>query len=824
MFLDDVLVKVRAKNRELREQLNREQREIDERLFGKYYSKYYQGIHNKSDEVKSNSQLNTENQVKTNETENNNSTKKLDEVTNNCQVKINENESNNLTQDTDEVINNKVNYQDLDNINSSQEISNKTSQVNTNENQNSKLTQDIDEVINDSEFENQELENNQLKENEIIDWYELNLTIKTILIKQGLDTQEKRKNWFYNFTGYQGNVNKAPDELYIKVYNYLTEFDISDKTSNLLACHVAKISLESQAKTSNLENVNSSQKANEVTNNQTKTNNLKDTNSSQETNEVINSQEIGNKTSQTKTNENENTKSSQEADEVIKDSQINPQNDNQIKSPEGIKEADYQLITNDEKFSRVKDLDSSLNEYQLITNNEQLKEIIKNLAKEKVLAIDTETTGLDPHSHKIRLIQIATNKYPTYLIDCFKCDVNLIQPLLTNDSIKIFHNAKFDLQFFFALGLEVNQSLFDTMLAHQLINSGKNNINSSLKTITKEYLNIELNKDEQISDWVSDTLSDSQLDYATKDAKVLLSLRDKLKQIIVNRNLTKIAKIEFDCIHAIAMMEFNGLLLYEAEWKKILENTLVRKQQLADELKVKLALPNQTNTLFEIKTELNLDSPKQLLEALNYHGIKVNNTNSKTLKKLADNPLVKLLLEYKKLTKIISSFGDSLLKKINPITGRLHGSYWQLGSQSGRLTSSNPNLQQIPRNEETRSCFVATPSHKLIIADYSQIELRIASELTNDKTMISAYNKGEDLHKLTASIVLNKPLDEVTKEDRQIAKSANFGLIYGASVNGFRGYAESNYGINLTEKEAKTIMKIKTPDASRGTYFLVRSN
>ena len=136
----------------------------------------------------------------------------------------------------------------------------------------------------------------------------------------------------------------------------------------------------------------------------------------------------------------------------------------------------------------------------------------------------------------------------------------------------------------------------------------------------------------------------------------------------------------------------------------------------------------------------------------------------------------------------------------------MHCQFWQLGAQSGTFTCSNPNLQQIPRNKETRSCFIANPNYKLIIADYSQIELRIAAEITQDKTMIDAYNRGEDLHKLTASIVLNKPLDEISKGDRQIAKSANFGLIYGSSINGFRSYAEGNYGISLTEKEAKKIM------------------
>lgn len=441
--------------------------------------------------------------------------------------------------------------------------------------------------------------------------------------------------------------------------------------------------------------------------------------------------------------------------------------------------------------------------YQLIENDEDLVKSIELLTNEKVLGIDTETTGLDCHLHKLRLIQIASENNPTLVIDAFKCDVKLLQPLLINDSVKVFHNAKFDIQFLMSKGLEISQTIFDTQLAHQLINSGKANIKASLKVIASEYLGIELSKEERLTDWSKEELTEAQLRYSSIDAKILLPLREKLREAIVTANLVRVAKIEFDCVLAVAMMEFNGMLLDVNQWQNILNEAVTRKEILAIEIQDKL--PSE-NTLF--KMDINLDSPSQLKEALIRADIKVNDTNSNTLKKLLPqhSEIIIPILEYKKLSKLISSFGDKLLKKINPITGRLHGSYWQLGSQSGRFTSSEPNLQQIPRNKEARSCFIASPNHKLIIADYSQIELRIASEVANDRTMIEAYNRGEDLHKLTASIVLNKPLSEVTKEDRQIAKSANFGLIYGASVNGFRGYAESNYGIKLSENEAKTIM------------------
>ena len=150
--------------------------------------------------------------------------------------------------------------------------------------------------------------------------------------------------------------------------------------------------------------------------------------------------------------------------------------------------------------------------YKYITDNEDLKKAIASIATAKVLGIDTETTGLDPHLHKLRLIQIATPDNLTLVIDCFKCDALLIQPILLNDAIKVFHNAKFDLQFILKLGLDINQKLFDTQLAYQLLKAGKEGDNKcSLKALTKQFLNIELDKDSQLSDWSADTLSGLKL-------------------------------------------------------------------------------------------------------------------------------------------------------------------------------------------------------------------------------------------------------------------------------------------------------------------------
>jgi DNA polymerase I-like protein with 3'-5' exonuclease and polymerase domains len=601
----------------------------------------------------------------------------------------------------------------------------------------------------------------------------------------GLKTEVDRTQWVKQFTGYEGKLKLMPLELWQKVYEHLWD-KITHTKIFLLTLPV----IEARVKA-----------INSISDNPL----ISDINNSNDNSETITPEDKDNSDNKISSKENITPKDNKDKSDINQN--ISDTNNNK----------GFSLSSDDGKPDPQNKIDDS---YKYITDDEGLKKAIELLKNEKVLAIDAETTGLDAHLHKLRLIQIASENNPTCIIDCFKCDVKLLQPLLLNASVKIFHNAKFDIQFLMSVGLEVSQTIFDTQLAHQLINSGKSNIKSSLKAIALEYLGIELSKEERLTDWGKEELTIEQLKYSAIDSKILLPLREILREKIISASLVRVAKIEFDCILAVAMMEYNGMLLDVSQWQNILSEAVTTKEKLSKELKHILTEKltkyksnnNEQLTLlsseFDFSKEINLDSPKQLKETLNNIGINCNDTNSKTLKKLLPEypEVIKPLLEYKRVNKLISSFGDSLLKKINPITGRLHGNYNQLRAESGRFTSSEPNLQQIPRNKEARSCFVASPNHKLVIADYSQIELRIASEVANDKTMIEAYLRGEDLHKLTASIVLNKPLDEVTKEDRQIAKSANFGLIYGASVNGFRGYAESNYGISLSEKEAKTIM------------------
>ncbi len=446
--------------------------------------------------------------------------------------------------------------------------------------------------------------------------------------------------------------------------------------------------------------------------------------------------------------------------------------------------------------------ENTYTEYVLVEDSEQLSNAIAKLKTAQVIAIDTETTGLDPHKSKVRLIQLAVDNQPAFLVDCFQVkDLSPLQPLLESKAIKVGHNLKFDLKFLMKAGLNLKPPFFDTQIASQLLKAGIEG-KYSLQAIANEYLEVTLDKTEQAGDWEAETLTSSQLAYAAEDARILLPLRDQLKQLLIESELVKVAKIEFDCIKAVAEIEYNGMLLDLAKWESIKAEMIAKKDAAAEKLRGMLEAGNCQLALFEGINTINLDSNQQVLEAINRLGVPVTSTGKKAIAPLAGKyPVIDALLEYRHWAKALSSFGESLPRHINSVTGRLHPDYWQMGSAAGRFSCSNPNLQQIPRTREVRQCFTARPGYKLVIADYSQIELRIAAEIAREASMIEAYRGGKDLHRLTASLILDKPVEEVTKEDRQIAKSANFGLLYGMGAEGFKKYAESNYGVSLSFNE-----------------------
>ncbi len=452
-----------------------------------------------------------------------------------------------------------------------------------------------------------------------------------------------------------------------------------------------------------------------------------------------------------------------------------------------------------------------MTDYIFINQVKELEQLKVNSDPKGICGIDTETTGLDPRLDRLRLLQIAVSGQETYIIDCFKVlpqGLNKIQVYLDSFHVKIFQNAKFDINFLLANGLIIRGSIFDTMLAGQLLRTSGGPRRVGLADLSAHYLGIELPKEEQKSDF-SGKLRDEQLIYAAKDAKVLLKLRGVLIQELKMNQLIEVARLEFACIYAIAHMEFYGIHINLDKWKTLTHRKEKDKKELLNQLYPYIGYPTVQVGLFEEKSEssFNPNSNKQVMEILALEGIYVDNTSKYALSHYLDHPFVSLLMKYRHIEKELTTFLHTLPEQIHPYTNRLHPHYSQNGAYSGRMSCGNPNIQQIPRSKEFRECFDAPEGRSLVIADYSQVELRVIAEYANDKKMIQAYSKGEDLHRLTASLVLQKDINFISKEERQAAKAVNFGLVFGMGTAGLKAYAADTYGIQMSMDEAELFRK-----------------
>jgi DNA polymerase I len=434
--------------------------------------------------------------------------------------------------------------------------------------------------------------------------------------------------------------------------------------------------------------------------------------------------------------------------------------------------------------------------FQLINDAAGIKKAYDELSAEEYLGFDTETTDLDPYEGNIRLVQFSNGKN-TYVIDlkpfADKGDIKTMPELAplreliaAPKPIKIAHNAKFDAKWIrHHLGTDVN-GIFDTLLASQLIAAGDQDRRHNLAEVANFFLGVELDKSEQVSDWSAAELSQSQIQYAAKDAAIMVALREKVVERLKQDELVKVAKLEFDCVMPIAQMELNGFYLDEARWREQLEKVKIAQSKIALELQQMLSAGVAQASLFGV-TEINLDSQQQVTDALKNLGVPVPaTTRGWQLQPLAlEYPVVAKLLEYRGVAKSLSSFGENILEFIKPQTGRLHSDFRQIGAPTGRFSSNKPNIQQIPHEEAYRRCFLAPEGRKLIIADYSQIELRILADFSNDENFINAFKSGADFHTITAAQVFNVKPEEVSAEQRSFAKRLNFGVVYGIGSQRF---------------------------------------
>lgn len=408
-----------------------------------------------------------------------------------------------------------------------------------------------------------------------------------------------------------------------------------------------------------------------------------------------------------------------------------------------------------------------------------LEEILPKFEQYNTFAIDLETTGLNPADSRILLCQIG---FPDdiYVINTALVDISPILPFLASHRWrKIIQNAKFESKFFKHHHKTSINNVFDTYLAEILITSELSKGQASLIALAAKYADVKLDKDIRTTffEKTSSEFTQEQLEYAAKDVEVLFPIMDRQSDLIDEYEMGEVAQLEFDLVDVVADMELEGTPIDQKLWnskirevEKLHEESRLRMHELIFDA----GGADEQMGLFE-RYAINLNSPKQVKSIFGRIGINVDATNEREIA-LINHPAAQELLRYREYQKVLSSYGSTFLGAIHPFTGRIHADFQQIGTETGRFSCREPNLQQMP--PEFREC-VRLDDYVIVGADYSQIELRILAELSGDPAFLAAFNTGHDLHKSTASMMFNIPIDSVTKEQRFIAKTINFGISYG---------------------------------------------
>jgi DNA polymerase-1 len=437
--------------------------------------------------------------------------------------------------------------------------------------------------------------------------------------------------------------------------------------------------------------------------------------------------------------------------------------------------------------------------FLLVNDADGLQAVAAALDNTALVGLDTETTGLDPRTDRVRLLQLAVDTIDggmfTYLVDCHALAPSPLWGVLAGKEL-VIHNAAFDLAFLAQLGFTRGGKVHDTLLLARVLEAGGPHFQRCrLGDCSERYLGRRLDKELQRSDW-SGTLTLDQLAYAARDAEVLVPLYAALAQKIEAAELTGVVEIETRALPAFLWLARSGVGFNRAAWDSATWEAQQAAQALAAQLDA--AAPPRPGFLSREGAWI-WDSVEQVKDAFAAADITLESTDDEALARVA-HPMAALLRDYRAAQKRVTTYGTDWSKHAAE-DGRIYASWNQLGSVAGRTSCSSPNLQQVPRDPRYRRCFVAPPGRALVKADYSQLQLRIAAKIAGDQAMLDAYARGEDLHTRTAQQLTGKT--DVSKADRQLAKAVNFGLLFGLGAKGLRGYAKSNYGLDLSEAEAK---------------------
>ena len=404
----------------------------------------------------------------------------------------------------------------------------------------------------------------------------------------------------------------------------------------------------------------------------------------------------------------------------------------------------------------------------------------------RMVAVDTETSGWDPLLDRLKLVQVAAGPdHPVLVLDTDHVDPAALRPLFEDRAVlKIFHHGSFDLRFLSAAGIRVER-IADTMLAQQLLDGGeKTPAGVGLAGIASYRLGMTLDK--TVRDTFADAgpATEAQLRYAADDAAATLGVFEQQWRELVGHGLTRVAQLEFAALPVIAEMQLRGIGFDAAQWKDVVGALEAELPELEAAVQEALVTDASPQTLFGPEP-VNLDSPEQLLEALARLGLDLPSTREVVLRDHVDHPAIDALLRYRQVAKVTSNWGgDWAARVVHPSTGRIHADWRQIVG-TGRIACSDPNLTQVPKEARYRACFGTDGERMLVVADYSQQELRILAAVSGDAALADVFRRGGDLHKTTAAMAFGVAEDAVAPEQRAAAKALNFGLMYGMGAAGF---------------------------------------
>ena len=465
--------------------------------------------------------------------------------------------------------------------------------------------------------------------------------------------------------------------------------------------------------------------------------------------------------------------------------------------------------------SKISSLKTTPHDYQLIDNEEGMKEIAQKFLSTKILSLDTETTSTDPMKAELVGLSFATEEHKAYYVpvpaqqSAAQQVVEIFRPVYENEQImKVGQNLKYDLEVLHNYGITLKGPMWDTMIAHYLIQP---ELRHNMDYMAEIYLNYQtIHIDELIGPKGKNQRSMRDLspqevyEYAAEDADITLQLKNKLEPELKKYECEDLFyNIEMPLMPVLAEMEMNGVCIDTEslnETSAIFTQRMVELEQRIYELageQFNIASPKQVGDILFGKLHI-MEKPKKTKTGQYV-------TSEEVLQTLrGKHEIVACILDHRGLKKLLGTYIDALPKLINPRTGHIHTSFNQTVTATGRLSSSDPNLQNIPvRGEdgkEIRKAFIPEPGCLFFSADYSQIELRVMAHLSGDEHMISVFKEGKDLHAATAATIYKKNIDEVSRDERTKSKRANFGIIYGITV---LGLAER---LEISRDEAKQLI------------------